>query len=165
MDGLWVACRAGGCGARARHNAASLTLLQRCTHVRSRYEPHYSPPPWSRPITSRLRHAPAYVQRSFRPFCPGTCSRPKSTLLGGALAEPKSPSNSPPRCAGPHGGRPRSSVTCRKAVAATMWSGEAARARSAGGTMGCTYIFLIFYSSIPDSFYTQLYLSPLCVSA
>ena len=127
VDGLWVACRAGGCGARARHNAASSTLLRRCTHVRARYEPHHSPPPWSRPITSRVGHGPAYVQRSLRPFCRGTCSRPKSTLFGGALAEPKSPSNSPARCAGPHGGRPRSSVMCRKAVAATMRSRRAVR--------------------------------------
>ena len=133
---LWVACRAGGCGARARHNAASSTLLRRCTHVRARYGPHHSPPPWSRPITSRVRHGPAYVQRSFRPFCRGTCSRPKSTLFGGALAEPKSPSTSPSRSAGPHGGRPRSSVMCRKAVAAMMRSRGAARESLRPGSWG-----------------------------
>ena len=127
VHGLWAARRAGRRGARARHNAASSTLLRRCTHVRARYGPHHSPPLWSRPITSRMGHGPAYVQRSFRPFCRGTCSRPKSTLFGGALAEPKSPSNSPARCAGPHGGRPRSSVMCREAVAATMRSRRAVR--------------------------------------
>ena len=132
VDGLWIACRAGGCGARARHNAASSTLLRRCTHVRTRCGPHHSPPTWSRPITSRMGHGPAYVQRSFRPFCRGTCSRPKSTLFGGALAEPKSPSNSPAQCAEPHGDRPRSSVTCRKAVAAMVRSGAAVRVRGPG---------------------------------